>query len=747
MKPPADTSSAELPSYDPWDGDPSEFEAVASALVAREDHTTEVRIGITALLNDPALGRWMGKSADAFRQTLGPLPGLLNQLGHAYFQAAAAIRVYAGRLRDGQASFAKVQASLQAQIATNPANTDGSAAASTLANGADQASSEHRQAKQVCAKEVSAADQDVRRVLTALSDQSFSDFNKTFRNNGGNLADLASLQHMGGDLYTAQMDSIKTTLNGQRGSLPQEVLRAQIQDFLNAFGDVPQAWGGLGPLLGQIPGYLDKNDKLPDGSLPPEDQALLTTLGQATAKAAAAGYLDSLVSSTDTANLPGLIRIVGAAGGGKIFGAGPGAVFLADLATKTTLSGLQDGDSILQALQAAEQNGDAARIALSGANGRQLALQLLKDSTALSTTPPPPLDSDYYRRLGTGADENDSVTIQPAILGGDGSIIHSFLDAALLHGDARTNSVADQQSVTAAYNVIHAVVDYKDWNPTDPRAGATVDKLGLPVNVNNGLIDYANTYAFDLGRSLMGTNATDGLTPLGNIPGGPQTFYVPYSTAQQYLSFTLSDPKAAGNYLGNAEVQLTHAMSLAMKSNSGIDYTGDYANLVAATQKITDSQNLSAAQHNDAIANSRLTLFNSLTGGLGNAPGGTAIGVGQMLDGLLSPVAGGSLFDTSHAQAAITANNLNDLLLNHMGPALATQAAIDAGKLDPAALHSGILSSGNVVLPNQNLLSWYDDNKHMPVSNLMQGDKQVGALTLKDYADELSTAIGEQPTQ
>lgn len=132
MKPPTDASGVELPSYDPWNGDPSEFEAIASALVTREADTSEVRIGVSTLLNDPALQHWMGRSADAFRATLGPLPGLLNQLGNAYFHAAGAVRAYAGKLRDGQASFAKVQASLQSQVTTNPADAYGRAGAASV---------------------------------------------------------------------------------------------------------------------------------------------------------------------------------------------------------------------------------------------------------------------------------------------------------------------------------------------------------------------------------------------------------------------------------------------------------------------------------------------------------------------------------------------------------------------------------------------------------------------------------------
>lgn len=718
-----------LPSYDPWAGDPAELDAIVAKLVRREDRVSEIRIGIVRLLNDPAVTTWLGKSADAFRKTLNPLDNLLYQMADAYNQAAKAARAYAQALREGQASFAKTQSLLQAQVATNPANADGrGGAAALLAVEAHQASSEHDRAKRTCANELASADTQLRVVKAALADERFADFTKTFIGFHGDLGDLAGLQHLGENLATAQFDALRATLDGTDGALPPDQFRALVQDMVDQYGDTPDFWLTFGPLLGRIPTYFSQHDKTSDGSFPPEDQALLTLLGQVTAKAAAAGRLNFLIADTSSADLMGLGPII-AAGGGQAFGNGPGAQFLADLVTKLTLTPPtgQDGSNptaygtvLLQLLQAAAQNGDAARIALSGDKGRQLALQILKDST--------PLKSVIY------VDGQGNPWTTPPLLGGDGSIVHSFLDAALLHGDSRTNSPADQQSVVAAYNVVHATVDYKAWDPTDYKSSTMVYKQGLPVNVNNGLIDYANTYMFDLGRSLDGNNLNEGIGSLGSISGHPLTFYVPYTSVQDFLAFVLADPHAAGQYLGNAQAQLTHAMALAMKGGSGTNYTADYASLVAETQKLIDSQNLSAAQHKDAIATSRLTLFNSLAGVFADAPGGNVLGVAQMMDGLLQPTATGGIFDTGHAQSVLHDNSLNDLYLNHMGRVLAAQAAVEAGLLDPSTLPPGIVDNNNVVIPGVPFQSWYDDNK----------DMIVGSKSLSDYADKLSKAIGEQ---
>ena len=742
MKPPADASGVELPSYDPWDGDPSEYEAVASALVTREGHATEVRIGVSGLLNDPALTRWMGRSADAFRETLGPLPGLLNQLGHAYFEAAAALRAYAGKLRDGQASFAKLQASLQSEVTTNPANAGGrSGAASALAMRANQASGEHDQAKRACAKQVSAADQDVRRVRAALTDKRFSDFTTTFVHNGGNPADLLSLQDMGGDLYLAEVGSIKATLNDQPGGLPPEVLRAQIQDFVNEFGDVPQAWGGFGPLLGKVPGYLTKNDKLPDGSLPPEDQALLAMLGQAAAKAAAAGNLDSLVSTTNGTDLLGLVHIVGAAGGGKVFGSGTGAQFLSDLLTKLSndASGQMDAGTIhvydsamSQALQAATQNGDAARLAMSGAGGQQLISQLLEGSVPLSGV------------IGTlGGSYTNDIPVRFT----DSASIAAFLHSGLM--TSRGMDPVAMQQVQAAMNVIRAAAAFSAWNPGDQNSSYQIGKL--PPSILLELNNYAANNTLDLAFSEG--SAIDGISPIWKGPGTPfYHFVVQDGEEKAFLKLALSGPppRDVAAYRGYLEGKYSEVVQAAIHGGPESDWTGTYASLLASTQNIIDGQHLDQAQIVDARNASHLVLFNMITGALGNAPtDGILAGASQAGIGFLAPLGGtlphdGSyfdhVFDTSHVNSVQAANDSDDKLqLNHM-QALVTQGALNSGLLKPDMLDPGVVVNGRVV-EGIDFDTWYKSRGRLltlgppPPPGVDPKDYKIPSLN--DYVNEI----------
>lgn len=746
MKSPTDAGGVELPTYDPWDGDPSEFEAIASALVTRESDTSEVRIGVSALLNDPAMQQWMGKSADAFRATLGPLPGLLNQLGNAYFHAAGAVRTYAGKLRDGQASFAKLQASLQSRVTTNPANADGRAgAASALAMQADQASNEHDQAKRACAKAVSAADADVRRVRAALADKRFSDFTATFTSNGGNIADLAALQHFGGDLYTADLDSIKATLNGQSGGLPPEVLRSQIQDFLNEFGDVPQAWGGLGPLLGRIPGYLDKNDKLPDGSLTPEDQALLAMLSRATAKAAAAGNLDTLIADTDGADLIGLARIAGAAGDGKMFGSGPGAQFLADLLTKlsnaasteTYLDKIHAYDfAMTQALQAATQDGDAARLAMSGDGGLQLVTQLLEGSVPLSGV------------IGTvGGEYSDDIPVRFS----DSAAVGAFLNTALLR--QRGSDPVSLQQVEAAMNIVRAAAAFQTWNPGDQNSSFNVGKLppSLVVVMNN----YAANNVLDLALSDISTS--DSIAMVYKGPGAPfYRFSVTAAEQKAFLKLALSGPcpRDAAGYRGYLEGRYSDAVQAAIIYGSDANWTKPVGNLLATTQGIINDERLTHAQQVDAANTSHLVLFNMLTGAAGGAPvEGAILGWSQSGIGLMAPLAGNlphdnnyfaHVFDTSHADDALEANSTdNGVLLHHM-QAVVTQGALDSGLLKPDMLDPGIVANGKIVEGAQ-FDTWYETRGNLlslgpPAPPGTDLDHYV-VPSLDDYVDAVLTPL------
>ena len=537
-----------VPSYDPWDGDPTQFEAVVAKLVAREDHAAEIRIGINSLLGEAALAEWLGKSADAFRETLSPLPHLLEQMADAYNQATSAVRTYAQALRDGQASFAKTQSSLQEQIATNPANADGrGGAAALLAHQASEASDQHDKAKQACAKELSAADDQLRLVKASLGDRRFADFNATFTGFNGNLTDLAGLQYLGTDLYVGQLDAIRTSLSGADGGLPPDQFRSEIQDMIAQYGDNPAFWQTFGPVLSQVPGYLNKHDGLPDGSLPPEDQALLAMLGQAAAKAAAAGNLNFLVADTNGNELVGLSEVLASApGGGKSFGSGDGAQLLADLVTKMTAattnlpfnspSGVYNA-ALAQDLRLAADNGDAVRLALSGPGGLQLATQLLEGSAPLTET------AGAYV-IAVKEDQGARLT--------DPNAIAAFLNAGVMA--TRGTDPTTQQALQAAFNVVEATSAFSSWNPSTDQHAYTVGNLPDPISA--ALRNYATANMFDLSQST-GHSSAQGLTPISGIPGNPYTFVVADGDLQAFLKVALQDPHDAMAYQALVEKKYT----------------------------------------------------------------------------------------------------------------------------------------------------------------------------------------------
>lgn len=573
---------------------------------------------------------------------------------------------------------------------------------------ANQASSEHDQAKRACANAISAADDDVRRVRVALADKHFSDFTATFTSSGGNIADLAALQHFGSDLYTADLDSIKATLNNQSGALPPEVLRSQIQDFLNEFGDVPQAWGGLGPLLGQIPGYLDKNDKLPEGNLTPEDQALLAMLGRATAKAAAAGNLDTLIANTDGTDLIGLARIAGAAGDGKAFGSGPGAQFLADMLTKlsntasmeTDLGKIHAYDSAMsQALQAATQDGDAARLAMSGTGGQQLVTQLLEGSVSLSGV------------IGTlGGEYSDDIPVRFS----DSAAIGAFLNTALLH--QRGSDPISLQQVEAAMNVVRAGAAFQTWNPGDQNTSFKIGKLppSLVVVMNN----YAANNVLDL--AFSDSSASDTISTIYKGPGAPfYHFSVTDAEQKAFLKLALSGPypRDAAGYRGYLEGKYSDAVQAAITYGHDANWTKPMGALLATTQGIINGERLTDAQKIDAANTSHLVLFNMLTGAVGNAPlDGKLLGWSQSGIGLLAPLGGnlphdGSyfdhVFDTSHANNALETNSADNFVQLHHMQAVVTQGALDSGLLKPEMLDPGIVVNGKIVEGAQ-FDTWYE---------------------------------------
>lgn len=727
-----------LPTYDPWDGDPAQFDSVVATLIKREGDVTDVRLGIAALLADPNLAMWLGKSADAFRNTLGPLPAMLDKMTSAYTDAADAVRAYAQVLRDGKASFAKVQSNLQAQ-----AGVDAEGLAAVLASQAGDASAEHDKAKRTCANKLAVADQDLRGVAAQLAGKSFDDFDAAIVANGGNLADLAGLASMGMDLYNAQVDAVRSALAGDKSAIPPDVLRTEVQDMLSTYGANPDFWIAFGPLVGKFPSYLLGHDKLPDGSLPPADQALLTQIGQAAAKAADAGSLASLIATSSDSDLLGLSTIVAAAGGGLAFGKGPGAMFLSDLVTKLVEDANNYNDPISyntalsQALNAAAQNGDAVRLALSSAEGQQLATELLQGAVSLK---------ELVGTLG-GSYTN---TVGPKFT--DPTAISAFLNAGLM--TQRGSDLVALQQIQAAMNVIRAAAAFHGWNPSDASMSAEVGPL--PDSITQALIHYASNNSLDLALSTQSDN--DGVSKVYVGPNAPfYNFTVTQEEMKSFLGVALADPKDAAAYRGWLQGSYAGLVQAAIKDGPKSDWTQPYSYLIVDTQAIIDQQQLDAAGRADATAANHLMVFNMLTGAFGNAPGGEVLGIAQTVDGFLQPLAGappttdggllGHFFDQSHTATATSGTHQDDInQIQHM-QVLVTQGALDSGRLTPDMLSPGFVVDGKVQ-DNPAFQTWYEtlgSKLALGPPASLHPDPLDRALksppSLQDYVNQLTNAL------
>ncbi|MBS2545365.1 hypothetical protein KGQ19_00635 [Catenulispora sp. NL8] len=736
MKPIDPDGTTTLPTYDPWDGDPAQFDTVVANLVKREGDVTEVRLGIASLLADPNLSLWLGRSADAFRNTLGPLPAMLDQMTSAYTDAADAVRAYAQALRDGKAAFAKVQSNLQAQASTTP---DG--LSTLLASQASDASAEHDTAKRTCANKLAVADQDLRGVAAKLAATSFNDFDAAIVANGGSLADLAGLASMGMDRYNAQVDAVRSALAGDKGAIPPDVLSTEVENMLNAYGGNPDFWVAFGPLVGKFPAYLLSHDRLPDGSLPPADQALLTQLGQAAAKAADAGSMASVVAASSVSDLLGLSTVVAAAGGGQAFGKGPGAMFLSDLVTKlvntnTYSDPISYNTALTQALQAAAENGDAVRLALSSAEGQQLATELLQGSVSLK------------EQVGTVGGSYTN-TVGPKFT--DPAAISAFLNAGLM-GKRGSDPVA-MQEIQAALNVVRAAAAFHGWDPSDPSMPAEVGPL--PESITQALIHFASNNSLDLALSTQGSS--DGLSTVQYGPNAPfYNFTVTQDELKSFLSLALADPKNAAAYRGWLQGSYTGLVQAAIQDGPKSDWTQPYSQLIIATQAVIDKQQLDAAGHADAMAANHVMVFNMLTGALGNAPGGEALGIAQTVDGFLQPLAGSppttdggllhQLFDQSHTATVALGTHQDDInQIQHM-QVLVAQGALDSGRLTPDMLSPGVVVDGKVQ-DNTAFQTWYGTLG----SKLVLGppapphpdalDKALTPRSLQEYVNEFTNAL------
>ena len=84
-------------------GVPEDVELLATRLEGYSDDARDA----AARLNAIDSGAWVGRAGDAFRESIGELPGKLRRASDAFWDAAAALRVYADRLREAQAAAAK----------------------------------------------------------------------------------------------------------------------------------------------------------------------------------------------------------------------------------------------------------------------------------------------------------------------------------------------------------------------------------------------------------------------------------------------------------------------------------------------------------------------------------------------------------------------------------------------------------------------------------------------------------------
>jgi len=493
-------------------------------------------------------------------------------------------------------------------------------------------------------------------------------------------------------------------------------------------------------MLNQIPGYLDQHDKLPDGSLPPEDQALLTLLGQATAKAAGAGDLNFLIQGTNGKELIGLSRIIASApGGGKSFGAGDGAQFLADLVTKITDAGANSptddyGTAVAQALRAAAQNGDAVRLALSGPGGQQLATELLQGSVSLK---------EDVGTLGGSYTEN----VPPRFP--DSDAIAEFLNAGLM--TSRGLSPLAEQQIQAAYSVIRAAAAFHGWNPSDKMT--VVDVGDLPPSVVQALIHYAANNSLDL--AVSGDGQSDGIGQVTSGPGPPfYNFTVSGGEVSAFLALVLKDPKDAAAYRGYLQGTYSQVVSDAIKGGNTSNWTVPYASLLSKTQLLVDQEHLDAAQRADALSANRVMVFTMITGALGNAPGGDMLGLGQAVDGFVQPLAGssttdyggvlGHLFDTSHTASAQQDAHQDDVNQIEYMKLVVTQGALDSGRLKPDMIDPGIVVDGKIVYGTQ-FQTWFEThgaNLTLGPPSAKGADQPAPSVpSLQDYVNQIATSL------
>ena len=738
---------------DPVPGDPGAVQNVGQMITARETAAYEVRVGVNGLVTDPAVNAWLGASGDAFRATLGPVPGLLQQMVDAYNEAAAAVFKYGSDLAAAQqiadSTYQQRLNTLNDWKSNNPGKTppaDGSVPDGVppllwnlQTGGIDNACSSRDQAANACATALGDAVDALHRVVRALNDPKFKDFNSTYVANGGDLSVLTRppARGLGDVIENAQVTDLNHILAGGQTDASPDVVRAELNDLTSEYQDDRTFWQQFAPSLGTLVPWI-QNNKGPDRT-DAADQQLIATLGSRMATAASNGSLISRdVTGFGTAGLIGLSQLIGTTKGSD-YQNETGLQFLDDV-DRTFIDqesgvGYDDHASFDGAmntgLAVTAQNDAAARDLFAGPDGKDLAEKLMQGSALVTTQDAPD--------RGGSSSSTDS-----AYDGVDPRTIAALLDAARAPvdrwSDVRGNSPDDLARIQAAMNIVGAAAEMDHWSPPGQSAS-----WGLPPQVTDALEGYAKAYSFDLGMSTTDGNSGAGVTTVDGRPGGPPVFMVTSQQAQDFLDLALKDPHAAGDYLGFAKAQFQDSVKLDMMSNGVVDHTSGYANLVATTQQIIDGQHLSDAQAQDAAAAQKAALVSALLGGFGNGPGPDSVGIGQALDGLLTPyldqLPGLATDHTAEAQVAI---HQADQLIGRQADLTVVQAAVDSGLLKtgpgPDDIPPGIVDSSGHVQDSAQFRNWFNGGgKNIIVAPT--GDPHRQGLSLENYVKRMTDAM------
>ncbi|ACU77483.1 hypothetical protein Caci_8668 [Catenulispora acidiphila DSM 44928] len=748
-------------SGDPVPGDTSSIQNVGQMLTARETAAYEVSVGINGLATDQEVNAWLGASGDAFRKTLEPVPGLLRQMVDAYNQAAAAVTKYASDLATAQhfadSAYQRRRSTIKDWQSKNPGKPLPAGGFPPLDVDLQQWDSEdytinqgaipaRAQAAAACVKALQDAESTLRRVQSALGDPKFANFNNTYVANGGDLSQFtrpnAPVQVFGDVLENAEAADLTRILNGGKTDASPDVVRAELSDLTSEYQSDSAFWAKLGPSLGNVVDWIHTN-KGPE-STDASDQILINTLGQRTATAASNGSLSSLdVTGLGTASMVGLAKLLGTTKGSD-YQNESGQDFLA-FTTQEYIEGesgvdawdRQNYDGALNTmLGLTSQNDAAARTLFAGSDGQHLVTELLTGEAQVTRE----------QLAGRGG----SITVTGSGYEGvDPKNVAALFDAARAPVDGsgvRGDDPASMDRLNAANNIIQAAAAFDHYSPSSSEL-SQVKGWSLPPQVTNSLEGYAKAYSFDLATSTTDSNNGAGITTVGGDPNGQPMFLVSSQQAHDFLDLSLKDPHAAGDYLGFAKAQFQNSVELDMASHGTVDHSSAYANLVATSQQIIDEQHMSGAKAQDAAAAQRAAIVNALLYSAGNAPGPDAVGVGQALDGLMTPyIEQLPGLQTNHAADMQVANHQADLLIGGKADIAVVQAAVDSGMLtvgDPGHDHlaPGILDANGHVQDNATFRSWYSEHQKIVVAPT--NDPHLQNLSLEDYVSRMTRAMNQ----